>query len=85
MAKDGADKVAELLTTVQTRVNLDAVKELGFLLFHEAEKKKDSKDAGLFNGLVGAWGDVSEQARKFAAATPRQGSQQSFNFDETEG
>ncbi|MDD9153576.1 DUF1156 domain-containing protein [Plantibacter flavus] len=85
MAKDGADKVAELLTTVQTRVNLDAVKELGFLLFHEAEKKKDSKDAGLFNGLVGAWGDVNEQARKFAAATPRQGSQQSFDFDDMEG
>lgn len=41
MAKDGADKVAELLPSVQTRVNLDAVKELGFLLFHEAEKKKD--------------------------------------------
>ena len=37
MAKDGADKVAELLPSVQTRVNLDAVKELGFLLFHEAE------------------------------------------------
>jgi putative DNA methylase len=50
MAKDGADKVAELLPSVQTRVNLDAVKELGFLLFHEAEKKKDTKDAILFNG-----------------------------------
>lgn len=70
MAKDGADKVAELLPTVQTRVNLDAVKELGFLLFHEAEKKKDTKDAILFNGLVSAWGDVTEQARKFES-TPR--------------
>ena len=52
MAKEGADRVAELLPAVQTRVNLDAVKELGFLLFHEAEKKKDTKDAILFNGLV---------------------------------
>lgn len=67
MAKDGADRVAELLPSVQTRVNLDAVKELGFLLFHEAEKKKDAKDALLFNGLVSAWGDVNEQARKFAS------------------
>ncbi len=82
MAKDGADKVAELLPSVQTRVNLDAVKELGFLLFHEAEKKKDTKDAILFNGLVSAWGDVNEQARKFAA-TPRS-SQQEFDFDEDE-
>jgi putative DNA methylase len=82
MAKDGADKVAELLPAVQTRVNLDAVKELGFLLFHEAEKKKDTKDAILFNGLVSAWGDVNEQAREYAA-TPRS-SQQAFDFDEDE-
>lgn len=82
MAKDGADKVAELLPSMQTRVNLDAVKELGFLLFHEAEKKKDTKDAILFNGLVSAWGDVNEQARKFAS-TPRS-SQQEFDFDEDE-
>ncbi len=82
MAKDGADKVAELLPSVQTRVNLDAVKELGFLLFHEAEKKKDTKDAILFNGLVSAWGDVNEQARKYAS-TPRS-SQQAFDFDEDE-
>lgn len=82
MAKDGADKVAELLPSVQTRVNLDAVKELGFLLFHEAEKKKDTKDAILFNGLVSAWGDVNEQARKYTS-TPRS-SQQEFDFDEDE-
>lgn len=82
MAKDGTDKVAELLPSVQTRVNLDAVKELGFLLFHEAEKKKDTKDAILFNGLVSAWGDVNEQARKYAS-TPRS-SQQVFDFDEDE-
>ena len=82
MAKDGADKVAELLPFVQTRVSLDAVKELGFLLFHEAEKQKDTKDALLFNGLVSAWGEVNEQARKFAS-TPRS-SQQAFDFDEDE-
>ncbi|MBS3179175.1 DUF1156 domain-containing protein [Pseudoclavibacter sp. Marseille-Q4354] len=84
MAKDGADKVAELIPTVQTRVSLDAVKELGFLLFHEAEKKKDSKDAGLFNGLVSAWGDLNEQARKFEAVAPRLGAQSMFDFDDVE-
>ena len=80
MAKHGADQVASLLPSVQTRVNLDAVKELGFLLFHEAEKKRDTKDAILFNGLVSAWGDVNEQARKHAG-TPR-AVQQAFDFDE---
>lgn len=84
MAKDGADKVAELLPTVQTRVSLDAVKELGFLLFHEAEKKKDTKDAILFNGLVSAWGDLNEQARKLAETAPQRGSQQSFDFEDME-
>ncbi|WP_454168037.1 DUF1156 domain-containing protein [Microbacterium lacticum] len=83
MAKHGADQVAALLPSVQTRVNLDAVKELGFLLFHEAEKKRDTKDAILFNGLVSAWADVNEQARKHAA-TPR-AVQQAFDFDEEEG
>lgn len=84
MAKHGADRVAELLPTVQTRVSLDAVKELGFLLFHEAEKKKDTKDAILFNGLVSAWGDLNEQARKFAEVAPRASSQQSFDFEDME-
>lgn len=84
MAKGGADKVAELLAAVQPRVNLDAVKELGFLLFHEAEKKKDTKDAVLFNGLVSAWGDVTEQARKYEPAS-RQGAQQAFDFNDMEG
>lgn len=83
MAKHGADEVAGLLPLVQTRVSLDAVKELGFLLFHEAEKKRDTKDAILFNGLVSAWGDVNEQARKHAG-TPR-AVQQAFDFDEEEG
>lgn len=84
MAKDGADKVAELLPNVQSRVSLNAVKELGFLLFHEAEKKKDTKDAVLFNGLVSAWGDLNEQARKITAAAPRVGAQQTFDLDNLE-
>ncbi|MDK7082712.1 DUF1156 domain-containing protein [Pseudoglutamicibacter cumminsii] len=84
MAKDGADKVAELLPAVQARVSLDAVKELGFLLFHEAEKKKDTKDAIFFNGLVSAWGDINEQARKLTEAERREGSQTSFDLEDLE-
>ncbi|WP_354576647.1 hypothetical protein [Frigoribacterium sp. UYMn621] len=82
MASRGADSVASLLPVVQTRVHLDAVKELAFLLFHEAEKKNDTKDAVLFNGLVSAWGDVNEQARKLSASA--RAVQQVFNFDEDE-
>ena len=79
MADGGVEKVAQLLPGLQeVRVDLDAVKELGFLLFHEAEKKKDAKDALLFNSLVSAWGDVNEQARKLASV-PRS-TQEAFDF-----
>ena len=74
--------MAELLPAVHDRVSLDAVKELGFLLFKEAEKKGDSEDALLFNSLVSAWGDVSEQARRIASI-PR-AAQQELDFDETD-
>lgn len=83
MSRFGAERVAELLPQVQTRVDLDAVKELGFLLFHEAEKRGDTKDAILFNGLVSAWGDVSEQSRQFAALT-KVGTQESIDLDNLE-
>lgn len=80
MAKDGADRVAQLLPDIQTRLSLDAVKELGFLLFHEAEKKGDIQDARLFNGLVGSWGDVTTEARKFANKPHIK--QQEFDFED---
>ena len=64
MATKGADSVAELLPSVESRVGLEPVKELGFLLFYEAEKKGDTKDAILFNGLVSAWGDLTMQANR---------------------
>jgi len=83
MSADGAEAVAKLLPGVENRVGLDPVKELGFLLFHEAEKKSDTKDAILFNGLVGAWGDLRQQARKHVASQDI-GSQMTFNFDDEE-
>jgi putative DNA methylase len=81
MNREGADAVAKLINPVEARVGLDAVKELGFLLFHEAEKKGDTKDAILFNGLVGAWGDLTQQARRIKDKKPRN-TQQLFNFEE---
>lgn len=80
LAKDGVDKVAELLPAVGEKVSLDAVKELGFLLFHEAEKNKDTDDAILFNGLVSSWGDLNEQARQIVAHPKAQ--QEAITFEE---
>jgi len=81
MAREGAASVAELLGRVEARVGLEPIKELGFLLFHEAEKKGDTKDAIIFNGLVGAWGDLREQARRYPEK-PEPGAQMTFDFDE---
>lgn len=71
LAKDGTDGVVELLAGVQSRVSLESVKDLGFLLYREAEAKGDGKDAGLFNGLVSVWGDVTRLAKQ-RVGTPRE-------------
>lgn len=80
MDSQGIDAVATALADVCTRISADAIKELGFLLFHEAEKKKDTADALLFNGLVSAWGDLSEHARRIDPTW--RSTLQSFTFDE---
>ena len=36
-------------------MTLHQVKEWGFLLLHESERKNNAQDALLFNGLVSAW------------------------------
>lgn len=70
LQRDGADGAARTLFGVQQRVQLDAVKDLGFLLFHEAEKRSDSKTAGYFNALVTSWPDIVAMANDLAAQGP---------------
>jgi putative DNA methylase len=82
MARDGAERVAALLPKVQTKVNLDAVKELGFLLYHDAEKKGNTEDALLFNSLVGSWGDLSEQSRAAATRATQKEAQSQMVFED---
>lgn len=60
----GIEKVAELVAKLPAAIPLSAIKELGFLLFHEAERKGDGADAQALNALVTSWGDVSLKARQ---------------------
>ena len=60
----GLEKVAELVANLPADIPLSAIKELGFLLFHEAERKGDGADAQALNALVTSWGDVSLKARQ---------------------
>lgn len=71
LQRDGADGAARMLVGVQQRVQLDAVKDLGFLLFHEAEKRSDSKTAGYFNALVTSWPEIVAMANEMAAQGPK--------------
>lgn len=68
MNKDGVERTAQLLAQAQSRISPDSIKELGFLLFHEAEKQHHTEDALLFNGLVTAWADITGKARRLAGA-----------------
>ena len=71
LGKQGQDQVAALLPAVQERVALDQVKELGFLLFHQAERQGNAQDALLFNGLVSSWNDIGDQARRLERDQPQ--------------
>lgn len=74
----GIEKVAELVAKLPAAIPLSAIKELGFLLFHEAERKGDGADAQALNALVTSWGDVSLKARQHPS-TPA-GTQSEFDI-----
>ena len=65
MQSSGVEKVSELVAQLPATIPLSAVKELGFLLFHEAERKGDGEDAQALNALVTSWGDVSLKAKQY--------------------
>ena len=64
LESEGIEKVAGLAAKLPAAIPLPAIKELGFLLFHEAERKGDGEDAQALNALVTSWGDVSLKARQ---------------------
>ena len=68
MQSSGVEKVSELVAQLPASVPLSAIKELGFLLFHEAERKGDGEDAQALNALVTSWGDVSLKAKQYVPA-----------------
>ena len=70
LSVDGIDRVAGMLNDIEGHVDEDAVKELGFLLYHEAEKNGDTSHGVMFNALVTSWNDLVEKARQLAAELP---------------
>ena len=65
LESQGTEKVAELVAKLPATIPLSAIKELGFLLFHEAERQGDGEDAQALNALVTSWGDVALKAKQY--------------------
>ena len=76
-ANDGRETAARLMASAGTKVDLDEVNRLAIRLY-ELMESKDPATAVLFNGLGGAWADVSQTA---AAAKPAE-VQASLGFDD---
>jgi putative DNA methylase len=62
--EQGLDAAGLLMARAAARVDLDAAKELAYLLFSIAEKRRWSDVAQLFNMLAASWADVLDAARR---------------------
>lgn len=61
----GIGEAGRMLAQASDRVDPTAVKELSFLAFNLAEKRKDSGTARLFNALATSWPEVTEAMNDF--------------------
>lgn len=70
---EGLDQAAVWMRKSASRVDLDAVKELAYLMYSVCERKGWSEAAMMFNSLGTSWGDVSGAARMAIPAAMSQG------------
>jgi putative DNA methylase len=79
----GVDAVAPVMAGVGKRLPIDQVKALGFRMYHEAEKRKDTESAQVFNGLVSLWDDLAEASEREAQKEvhPEERFQGEFDMD----
>jgi len=79
----GSEAASSLMGAAGQRVDLDAVKELAYLLYNICERKGWTTSALLFNGLGTSWGDLDAAAR--ASAGKLKPVADTLNFDEEQG
>jgi putative DNA methylase len=82
LREQGGDEAAQLMAAAREVVDLDAVRELAYLLFSIAEKKGWAETALLFNGLGTSWSDLAEESRKPGIADRHVQGQLSLDVDE---
>ncbi len=69
---EGLDRAAEWMREASSRVDVNAVKELSYLMYSVCERKGWTESAMLFNALGTSWGDVAGVARTSVPATSQQ-------------
>jgi putative DNA methylase len=84
LREQGAEATARLMATARSVTDLDAVRELAYLLFSIAEKHGWAETALLFNGLGTSWLDLDEESRKSGLGRPVP-VQDQLGFDADEG
>jgi len=72
LATKGLDAATNLSTSASSRVDMNTVKELSYLLYSICEKKGWSEAAMLFNGLGSSWQDLHSNSRTAPLETSTQ-------------
>jgi putative DNA methylase len=80
LTESGADEAARIMAAAGPRVDLDAAKELAYLLYSICERKGWAQTALLFNGLGTSWNDLESTARSGAGRDSD--SQAALDFDD---
>lgn len=73
LVTQGTDQASAWMRDSASRVDLDAVKELAYLMYSVCERKGWADSAMLFNALGTSWGDVSSAVRSVSPAASLQG------------
>lgn len=71
---EGTDQASVWMREAASRVDLDAVKELSYLMYSVCERKGWTDSAMLFNALGTSWSDIAGAARVAPAPISNQGS-----------
>ena len=80
--ESGLTEAGRILDGASHRVDIEAVKELAYLVFSIAEKRSMVQIAGMFNALVTSWPEVKAAAEAHASAAPNGAGQATLFLDE---
>lgn len=81
----GLAEAGRILAGASTRVDVETVKELAYLVFSIAEKRSMAQVAGMFNALVTSWPEVTAAAKAYATAAPNATEQAMLVLDDDLG